>query len=74
MEVGRVKLLGKVENLVCRILRSFSTVIRGGVTSTAKRGKYAVLVLVVLVRDSIQNGSRVWGFCDGRRVTNRKAV
>jgi hypothetical protein len=27
MEVGRVKILGKVENLVCRILRRFSTVI-----------------------------------------------
>jgi hypothetical protein len=25
MEVGRVKILGKVENLVCRILHRFST-------------------------------------------------
>ena len=39
MEVGRVKILGIVENLVCRILRDFSTVIKGGVTSTVKRGK-----------------------------------
>jgi hypothetical protein len=38
MEAVRVKLLGKVENLVCRILRSFSTVIKGGVTSTTSEG------------------------------------
>ena len=38
MEAVRVKLLVKVENLVCRILRSFSTVIKGGVTSTTSEG------------------------------------
>jgi hypothetical protein len=33
-----VKLLGKVENLVCRILRVFSTVVKFGLTSMSSEG------------------------------------
>ncbi|MGK3735321.1 MAG: hypothetical protein ACI90V_002161, partial [Bacillariaceae sp.] len=32
------KLLGKVQNLVCRILRVFSTVNKFGLTSTSSEG------------------------------------
>ena len=45
MEAVRVKLLVKVENLVCRILRSFSTVIKGGVTSTTSEGSVAAGII-----------------------------
>jgi hypothetical protein len=38
MKVVKVKLLGKVENLVCRILRDFSTENKIGLTSTTSEG------------------------------------
>jgi hypothetical protein len=38
MKVVRVKILGKVENLVCRILRVLSTVNKSGLTSTTSEG------------------------------------
>jgi hypothetical protein len=38
MEVVKGKLLGKVEILVCIILRDFSTVIKFGLTSTTSEG------------------------------------
>jgi hypothetical protein len=40
MEVVRVKKLGKVENLACRILRSFSTGGENGFDVHDERGKY----------------------------------
>jgi hypothetical protein len=44
MEVGRVKILGKVENLVCRILRRFSTEIIIWFDVLVDRGKCEVRV------------------------------
>jgi hypothetical protein len=38
MEIVKGKILGKVENLVCRILRVFSTVNKSGLTSTTSEG------------------------------------
>jgi hypothetical protein len=40
MEVVRVKILGKVENLVCRILRSFSTGDENGFDVHDEQGKW----------------------------------
>jgi hypothetical protein len=40
MKVIRVKILGKVENLVCRILRVLSTVIKIGFDVHDERGKW----------------------------------
>jgi hypothetical protein len=39
MEAVKVKLLGKVENLVCRILRVFSTGVKIGFDVHDERGK-----------------------------------
>jgi hypothetical protein len=38
-----VEMLGKVENLVCRILRSFSTGNENGFDVHDERGKYSLL-------------------------------
>ena len=40
MNVNKVKILGKVENLVCRILRVLSTESLNGVDVHQKGGKY----------------------------------
>jgi hypothetical protein len=40
MKVVRVKILGKVENMVCRILGVLSTVIKIGFDVHDERGKY----------------------------------
>jgi hypothetical protein len=40
MKVIRVEILGKVENLVCRILRSFSTGNENGFDVHVEQGKW----------------------------------
>jgi hypothetical protein len=52
MEAVKVKLLGKVENLVCRILRVFSTGVKIGFDVHDERGKshtscYIYLLLLI---------------------------
>jgi hypothetical protein len=46
-----VKILGKVENLVCSILRVLSTVVKFGVTSTFERGKYPLFAQISADRE-----------------------
>jgi hypothetical protein len=50
-----VKILGKVENLVCRILRSFSTGDKNGFDVHDKRGKYFYWEDVESFSDVLEN-------------------
>ena len=45
MKVNRVKILGKVENLVCRILRVLSTENLIGLTSSKNEGSSKIWVV-----------------------------